>query len=787
MNKKIIYFCISLVLIMSMMLTGVAVMADEPEAVETAETVVSETPAASVELPEAVFELIAETDKVALYADKTIGEIKFTDKVSGIDWYSNPQDKSSELDIGKAKDLLYSQFTVEYSMAYNPVVTDSAASCLKYTRKASEPTISAKAFNALAGYNEDAGFTEIGLCDSLSHELIDNGIKFIYQMPSIGFKIVIQYKVNNDYLEASVLTDECILKAIKMEKQSVAGSDLYATRITEIDYNVNRINLLPMFGSARKGEDGYMFVPDKSGVIVNYDNGKENYEDYSKPVYGGYYDSKKYAHSEDGVYMPVFGNVKPNGTLMGVISEGEAAGFIDAYISGSATEFNNVYASMQYSVVEKNFGETEGIPYAESYLGDKNFSVRYYSLGADNGGYVGMANKYREYLVNEKGMQPSKMESSPVYLDIYGQVVKDKNILGVPVEMPEDLTTYNQVVEIVSSLGDEGIKPVVKYTNWQDADSDGKVVEKVKLSGYLGSKAEFNEMVDYMTENGIGFYPGIDMTNLAKGSAKYQKFSSSAKLIDQSPITIHIERIPLKLGNKWYLLKPQLLQKGMSAFVNNYKEYEVGGLALDSIATKVYADFTKGSVARAETVGIWEDVFKNAKENVGSVMVDKANAYAFPYADFILTTPSTDAYCEIANYTVPFYQMVVRGYVNYGTEAVNLSATPELIRLKGIETGAALTYSVFESPASDVKGTYMNYLFSSNYDLVKDTIVNYYNADKDFYAKIKGQEIINHEILAEDVTRTTFENGVKVVVNYNNEAVTLDDGTVIEAVNYKVQ
>lgn len=784
MNKKIIYFCISLVLVMSMMLTGLAVLADEPE---TVETVVSETPVAPTELPDPVFELIAETDKVALYADKTIGEIKFTDKVNGIDWYSNPQDKSSELDIGKAKDRLYSQFTLEYSMAYNPVVTDSAASCLKYTRKASEPTLSAKAFNTLAGYNEDAGFTEVGLCDSLSYELVDNGIKFIYKMPTIGFKVVIQYTVNNDYLEATVLTDECILKAIKMEKQSVAGSDLYATRITEIDYNVNRINLLPMFGSARKGEEGYMFVPDKSGVIVNFDNGKENYENYSKPVFGGYYDSKKYGHSKDGVYMPVFGNVKPDGTLMGVISEGEAAGFIDAYISGTATEFNNVHASMQYSVVEKDYGETEGIPYAESYLGDKNFSVRYFSLGAKDGGYVGMANKYREYLVNEKGMQSSKVESSPVYLDVYGQVVKDKNILGVPVQLPEELTTYNQVTDIVSSLGEIGIKPVVKYTNWQNADSDGKVVENVKLSKYLGNKSEFNNMVEYMTENGINFYPGIDMTNLSKGSGKYRKFSSSSKLIDQSPITIHIERMPLKLGSKWYLLKPQLLQKGMNAFVNDFKEYNVGGLAIDSVATKVYADFTKGSVARAETVDIWEEVFKNAKENVGSVMVDKANAYAFPYADVILTTPSTDAYCEIADYTVPFYQMVVRGYVNYGTEAVNLSATPELIRLKGIETGAALTYSIFESPASDVKGTYLNYLFSSNYDLVKDTIVNYYNEDKDFYAQVKGQKIINHEILAEDVARTTFENGVKVVVNYNYEAVTLEDGTVIDAASYKVQ
>ena len=188
-----------------------------------------------------------------------------------------------------------------------------------------------------------------------------------------------------------------------------------------------------------------------------------------------------------------------------------------------------------------------------------------------------------------------------------------------------------------------------------------------------------------------------------------------------------------------------------------------------------------------QTAQIWEDVFADAKETTGKLMVDEANAYVFPYADVILKTPSTDAYCEIGNYTVPFYQMVIHGYINFGTEPVNLSATPELIRLKGIETGAALTYSVFAAPASDVKDTYMDYLFSSNFGLVKDTMVKYYNEDKAYYDAINGKAIVNHEFLADNVTRTTFDGGIKVVVNYTDADVTLEGGTVVKAENYIVQ
>ena len=235
------------------------------------------------------------------------------------------------------------------------------------------------------------------------------------------------------------------------------------------------------------------------------------------------------------------------------------------------------------------------------------------------------------------------------------------------------------------------------------------------------------------------------------------------------------------------MLKPQTLKKGLGNYIDDYSKYNVGGISIDSIGSMVYSDYSKGSDVRVSTAKVWEDVFKKANETSGMLMVDEANAYAFPYVNTILKAPSTDAYCEIANYTVPFYQMVLHGYVNYGTEAVNLSATPELIRLKGIETGAALTYSIFASPASDVKDTYMDYLFSSNFGLVKDTMVEYYKADKPYYEKIAGQKITNHEFLAENVTRTTYENGVKAVVNYSDKAFTLEDGTVVEAENYVVQ
>ena len=46
--------------------------------------------------------------------------------------------------------------------------------------------------------------------------------------------------------------------------------------------------------------------------------------------------------------------------------------------------------------------------------------------------------------------------------------------------------------------------------------------------------------------------------------------------------------------------------------------------------------------------------------------------------------------------------------------------------------------------------------------------------------------MIKHEKLDDDVYRTTYENGLSVIVNYRNEAVTVG-GETIEAEHYKVK
>ena len=48
-----------------------------------------------------------------------------------------------------------------------------------------------------------------------------------------------------------------------------------------------KISVLPYFGAASANDSGYMIVPDGSGAIINFNNGKYNAAPYSKRFYGG--------------------------------------------------------------------------------------------------------------------------------------------------------------------------------------------------------------------------------------------------------------------------------------------------------------------------------------------------------------------------------------------------------------------------------------------------------------------------------------------------------------------
>ena len=139
-------------------------------------------------------------------------------------------------------------------------------------------------------------------------------------------------------------------------------------------------------------------------------------------------------------------------------------------------------------------------------------------------------------------------------------------------------------------------------------------------------------------------------------------------------------------------------------------------------------------------------------------------------------------------YTIPFRQLVMNGLVDYTTKNVNISSrNPAYFVLQAAELGSIPKYILTAKAVTTLKNTDYHYLYAAQYDLLKEDIRAMYAQIAEIRSKIGTSEIAGHTCLAEEVYKTTYANGVEVIVNYNLHSVELEDGTVLEAESYRIE
>ena len=111
-----------------------------------------------------------------------------------------------------------------------------------------------------------------------------------------------------------------------------------------MDSPILNIELLPFFGAYKQGTDGYAFMPDGSGVILDFN--RTNSENMDLAVYhadasvGEPFEK----NSARPVLMPVFGMKEENSAFLAVVEEGEALSVLHALPAGKTSSYHTTYA-----------------------------------------------------------------------------------------------------------------------------------------------------------------------------------------------------------------------------------------------------------------------------------------------------------------------------------------------------------------------------------------------------------------------------------------------------------
>jgi hypothetical protein len=566
-------------------------------------------------------------------------------------------------------------------------------------------------------------------------------------------------------------------------------------------YPITQLNMMPFFGAGNKEDEGYLFVPDGSGALINFNNDKVSQNAYSNRVYGWDMATSRTAMASDNkAPIPVFGIQKNGEALLCVIEEGASYATIQADVSGRNSSYNRVFASytMIHSALMNITGRSDRnvLNYEAKLPESERIVQRFIPCPEDT--YVGMAHTYRDYLLEKNPTLANKSEipEVPIAIEMIGAISTTQHRLGIPFDLPLSLSTFSQMQTMLSDFSEAGWeKPFVKISGAFNGGVRHKIPNSVNLISQLGGKSQFTKLLSQAETQGAEiFLEGnttvVYETSLFDGFSQDRdasRFVSRERVII-TPYSITWFGQDRSDPNRAYLARPVYQMGLIDKFTSSAAKLGVTGYAFRLIGNTLGADYNeKRLVSREATMNMQVDKLKSLTEAGNSLMLGGGFAYAMPYADIITDMALTDQHFGITDAAVPFYQIALHGLIPYTGKALNLVEDYRLSLLDTIASGAGLYFSfMYESPSILQETDYREY-YANEYSKWIDDARAIYSEFSSAFGHLANQAITNHQIVAPSVSITTYEDGTRVFVNRSAENYRTDSGYIMEAYTYRVE
>lgn len=589
------------------------------------------------------------------------------------------------------------------------------------------------------------------------------------------FFIPIEYRLEGNSLVVRLPMDELIYPLNVIDNQGSSHT-----------YPLHTVTLLPYFGAAYKDQEGYIFMPDGSGALIDFSTKKYTLGYIGTPVYGRDLteDSREQQlFSTEQTYMPVYGMKTETNAFLAVIEQGEALARISAAKAGFVNSYN--YVGPQFNVMPRSdlsLGPIGSVNVYQKRIYGGDIQIRYLFLVGSEANYVGMARAYQDYLVKMCKLESiDSHQELPFYLSIVGNIIKNEPVIGVPREVIRPLTTYEQTKEIVDNLLTSGVSNLkLRYNGWLKGGPEHIFPTQVKFEVSVGGEDGFIELADNMKAKSVEFYPEVSFLNVYRNNL-FDGFNvrrDAAQFFDNRPKLIRRYNIAygVFVDTDYYILSIRSLQRVVSSFVDDYNRYNLGGIALEHMGKQVNADFRNTPetvVDRQQSTEIIKETLAWLKQEKYDILVTGGNAFTYPYVKNIIGAPFGSSNHEIFDETVPFYQLVLHGYINYAGEPLNMAEDYRKGLLKAISLGSGLHIQLAYQDTELIVNSNYDHLYSVDYQVWAERAVNDYKLANEILQNVTSDRIINYSKLDSDRFLTEYENGCKITVNYRQHTVTV--------------
>ncbi len=554
--------------------------------------------------------------------------------------------------------------------------------------------------------------------------------------------------------------------------------DIPSSSIEELgDKKLKSIKVYSYFGAVNGDEiPGYMFVPDGVGALIRYDPIPEDaYKNYYKEIYDeDFAFLKNYRSDGEIISYPVFGfvhGVKQNG-ILGIIEKGATSVAINATHASKVLNFYTIYPEFIYRRTFRQPINAAGheISLLQNYRNDIDVSITYEVLSNEDATYIGMANKYREYLISNNILNKQIIDEDQIPLNL--DVILNEKKRGIFFDEKVTMTKFSEYNSMLKELKEKNINNInslmIGYTHvgysytppyYEEIDRD------------LGSLNIFDEdVLDKMYFRNNFIYGTNKVGN-------YNAYTDLAMTISEQIYTFH------GINYTFHLLSPNAVSKIFTKSIKKMNKNGIKNLALEGVTNLLYSDHRNKVTSRDDVINLYQNMLKDYEYKIA---MHRPNDYLYEYMDSYFDFPLYNSQYLSFDDTVPFLAIVLKGYSDLFAEHANFypNARDEVLRL--IDFGVFPSFVISHKSAHYLLETNLDGIFTSRFEDLKDSIVTYYHFVNDALSHVRDASIVNRKVISDGVIKVSYDNGYEIYVNYTSQDYLLN-GEVIEAKNYVVR
>lgn len=702
----------------------------------------------ATELATKSYVMVGETDRLELYVRERFFQIAVYDKLAGYLWYSVYPNYLSMGYSGTSRYFIESGVVIEYYNLDNIQIEDSKS------------YVSGARYNVKVDYDYDA---------------IEDGVKASLSFDDLAIKFDVNVSIVEDRLVVHLPMDSLWEGQIEKPMLNLDGT----TTMKVTKYRLKSVFLFPYFGSNNFQINGYAMVPDGSGALIRYTN-KTSATAYIKRIYGTDEGNTPIpainwtnAHLKDelSASVPIFGinHGYQQAAFAAILKSGDANTEIHSYPYGyNSYQINTTF--MKFIVRERFTIQTSSaqsdsfqLVNETPYPGD--YRLEYHFLANEKASYAGMAEVARDEFTDSD----RESNQSNVQLKVIAQDYKN----GLFGKTYVAMTTYDQLIDMVRTLSEANLTSLeLEYFSWNRGGTYGNSSDRPDASGLLGGASDLKRLNQVLTDMGIDiFYSRSPLvaydSSLGKGVIKKVTLTS-----------FKTASIKTSLFGSAFYRDPALIAKRILDQAKAYDRLGIDALTIETVGQALFSYRTGGtSRTRAETQEIVRSQIAQLA-NYDLAMI-QPNAYLYRYLDSYSRVPIESNKYSYMTDSIPFLQMVLHGRVALYSDFVNYVSDYGLYSLRLVEYGVSPAFIVSAEPTHKLRHTNLEYLFTTEFALWKDTILAMNQEVGGKLADLKAMTIVYHRYVAPGIAETTYSDGTIILVNYTASAYD-HEGIVVE-------